>query len=70
MAGELLAITGATGFVGQAVLEYAARAGIEVRALARRPQEARAGVEWVQGDIPNYPNQDDSQPTDWHQTRD
>lgn len=51
MAAELLAITGATGFVGQAVLEYAARAGIEVRALARRPQEARAGVEWVQGDL-------------------
>ncbi|MFM6832561.1 MAG: NAD-dependent epimerase/dehydratase family protein [Novosphingobium sp.] len=51
MAAELLAITGATGFVGQAVLEFAARAGIEVRALARRPQEARAGVEWVQGDL-------------------
>jgi uncharacterized protein YbjT (DUF2867 family) len=51
MPAELLAITGATGFVGQAVLEYAARAGIEVRALARRPQEARAGVEWVQGDL-------------------
>lgn len=51
MAAELLAITGATGFVGQAVLEYAARAGIEVRALTRRPQEARAGVEWVQGDL-------------------
>lgn len=51
MAAELLAITGATGFVGQAVLEYAALAGIEVRALTRRPQEARAGVEWVQGDL-------------------
>lgn len=51
MAAELLAITGATGFVGQAVLDYAARAGIEVRALARRPQDARAGVEWVQGDL-------------------
>lgn len=51
MAAELLAITGATGFVGQAVLDQAARAGIEVRALARRPQEARAGVEWVQGDL-------------------
>lgn len=51
MAAELLAITGATGFVGQAVLDFAARAGIEVRALARRPQEARAGVEWVQGDL-------------------
>lgn len=51
MAAELLAITGATGFVGQAVLDLAGRAGIEVRALARRPQEARAGVEWVQGDL-------------------
>lgn len=51
MAGELLAITGATGFVGQAVLDHAARAGLEVRALARRPQEPRAGVEWVQGDL-------------------
>ena len=51
MAAELLAITGATGFVGQSVLEFAARAGIEVRALARRPQEARVGVEWVQGDL-------------------
>lgn len=51
MPAELLAITGATGFVGQAVLDYAARSGLEVRALARRPQEARAGVEWVQGDL-------------------
>ena len=48
---ELLAITGATGFVGQAVLDIATREGLEVRALARRPQEARAGVEWVQGDL-------------------
>ncbi|MDF8333306.1 NAD-dependent epimerase/dehydratase family protein [Novosphingobium cyanobacteriorum] len=51
MAHELLAVTGATGFVGQSVLEYAARQGFEVRALARRPQEARSGVEWVQGDL-------------------
>jgi nucleoside-diphosphate-sugar epimerase len=51
MAHELLAVTGATGFVGQSVLEYAVRQGFEVRALARRPQEARAGVEWVQGDL-------------------
>ena len=44
-------MTGATGFVGQSVLEYAGRQGFEVRALARRPQAARAGVEWVQGDL-------------------
>lgn len=49
--GELLAVTGATGFVGQAVLEIASRAGLDVRALTRRPQPAREGVEWVQGDL-------------------
>ena len=48
---ELLAITGATGFVGQAVLDAAAAAGVDVRALTRRRQEPRAGVEWVQGDL-------------------
>ena len=46
-----LAVTGATGFVGQALLDRAAEAGLEVRALARSPQEARAGVEWVAGDL-------------------
>lgn len=50
-ASELIAITGATGFVGSAVLDAAAKIGLDVRALARRPQEARAGVEWVQGDL-------------------
>lgn len=51
MGADLLALTGATGFVGQAVLDLARRQGLEVRALARRPQEPRAGVEWVQGDL-------------------
>ena len=50
---DLLAITGATGFVGQAVLDAAAAAGLDVRALTRRRQKARAGVEWVQGDLDN-----------------
>ncbi|WP_353231014.1 NAD-dependent epimerase/dehydratase family protein [Novosphingobium sp.] len=47
----LLAVTGATGFVGHAMLEAAAAAGLDVRALARRRQEPRSGVEWVQGDL-------------------
>ncbi|MBS0477657.1 MAG: NAD(P)-dependent oxidoreductase [Proteobacteria bacterium] len=46
-----LAVTGATGFVGQALLDRAAQAGIDVRALARRAQNPRAGVEWVAGDL-------------------
>lgn len=46
-----IAVTGATGFVGQALLDRAARAGVEVRALTRRPQEPRPGVEWVKGDL-------------------
>lgn len=47
----ILAITGATGFVGSAVLAEALGQGHQVRALARRDQPARAGVEWVRGDL-------------------
>lgn len=46
-----LAITGATGFVGSAVLAAALADGHRVRALARRPQAEAAGVEWVRGDL-------------------
>jgi UDP-glucose 4-epimerase len=44
----LLAVTGATGFVGRRVL---ALAGRPVRALTRRPQPPQPGVEWVLGDL-------------------
>ena len=47
----MVAITGATGFVGQAVLEQAAVQGLAIRALARKPQPPRAGVEWIAGDL-------------------
>ena len=46
-----IAITGGTGFVGQAVLDEAGRRGLAVRALARREQAPRAHVEWVRGDL-------------------
>lgn len=45
----ILAITGATGFVGGALVERAQSAGHSVRALTRRPQRARDGVTWVEG---------------------
>lgn len=44
----MLAITGATGFVGRQVLALANR---PVRALTRRPQPPVPGVEWVIGDL-------------------
>ncbi|MFM7379261.1 MAG: NAD-dependent epimerase/dehydratase family protein [Erythrobacter sp.] len=47
----ILAITGATGFVGSAVLDEALKQGHKIRALARREQAPRAGVEWVRGDL-------------------
>lgn len=49
-----IAITGGTGFVGQALIDRAEQAGIAVRALARRPQTARAGVEWIAGDLADH----------------
>lgn len=52
---SLLAITGATGFVGSAVLDAALVAGHRVRALARREQAVRDGIEWVRGDLADIP---------------
>ncbi len=46
-----IAVTGAPGFVGQAVLDEAARQNIPVKALTRREQAPREGVEWVRGDL-------------------
>ena len=46
-----IAVTGSTGFVGQALLDRAEQEGMPVKALARRPQDARSGVEWVRGDL-------------------
>ena len=48
---SLIAVTGATGFVGQALLDLATARGLAVRALARQPQKPRPGVEWIAGDL-------------------
>jgi len=47
----ILALTGATGFVGTALLDRALAAGYGVRALTRRPQPPRGGVTWIEGDL-------------------
>src|SRR5258706_16003005 len=46
-----IAVTGATGFVGQALLDIAGAAGVRLRALTRKPQRPREGVEWIAGDL-------------------
>jgi nucleoside-diphosphate-sugar epimerase len=48
-----IAITGATGFVGQAFLDAVEKEGLEVRALTRRGTAERRGVEWLRGDLHN-----------------
>ncbi len=45
----ILAITGATGFVGGHLLDRALGEGHTVRALTRRAQPPREGVTWVEG---------------------
>lgn len=51
MSGPLVALTGATGFVGKATLAALARAGAHVRALARTLPRERGAAEWVEGEL-------------------
>lgn len=46
-----IALTGATGFVGHAVLDAALAGGYAVRALTRREQPDREHVQWVLGEM-------------------
>jgi UDP-glucose 4-epimerase len=52
---KIVALTGATGFVGRVALDRLLAAGSHVRALTRRDQPKKAGVTWVHGalDIPD-----------------
>lgn len=51
---QIVAVTGATGYVGRFVVDELQRQGVHIRALAR-PRSARAGyaapIEWVEGDL-------------------
>ena len=46
-----LALTGGTGFVGQAVLDLLEDSGERVRVLARKVPENRRGFRWVDGSL-------------------
>lgn len=56
--GPLVAVTGATGFIGRQLVEELIEAGYSVRALARRlPREGIArhdGVSWVMGALDDH----------------
>lgn len=49
----LIAITGATGFVGQMVCDLARERGDALRALARTVPGDRVDVEWIEGSLEN-----------------
>lgn len=53
MNGRVLALTGATGFVGQSLMALALEGGWHVRALTRSPRPERAGVTWIAGALDN-----------------
>ncbi|MFT8736848.1 MAG: NAD(P)H-binding protein [Zymomonas mobilis] len=46
-----IALTGGTGFIGGHVFNNTAGRGIGIKALTRRPQPARPGVEWIRGSL-------------------
>jgi len=46
-----VALTGATGFIGTALLDRLAAAGHEVRALTRRPRPPHGNTRWIPGDL-------------------
>jgi nucleoside-diphosphate-sugar epimerase len=49
--GQLIALTGGTGFLGGHVIESLLSAGYEIKALTRRPQDDRDNVTWVEGSL-------------------
>ena len=48
-----IALTGATGFVGNHLLNELISQGYQVNALTRRPQQPRQNVNWILGDLSN-----------------
>lgn len=51
----ILALTGATGFVGSHLVDRALASGHGVYALARKPQPPRDGVTWITGALDDAP---------------
>ncbi|HEU4855519.1 MAG TPA: NAD(P)-dependent oxidoreductase [Nitrosospira sp.] len=48
-----VAVTGATGFIGGALVRALIKEGWKVRALTRRPQPDTESTQWIEGDLDN-----------------
>ena len=48
-----VAVTGATGFIGGALLRALVKEGWKVRALTRRPRPDTESTQWIEGDLDN-----------------
>ena len=51
MSGSTVAVTGATGFIGQLLVQSLIRDGWKVRALTRTPRVSDESIEWITGDL-------------------
>ena len=50
---ESVAVTGATGFIGGALVRALIKEGWNVRALTRRPRPDDESLQWIEGDLDN-----------------
>ncbi|NOZ42447.1 MAG: NAD(P)-dependent oxidoreductase [Alphaproteobacteria bacterium] len=52
---KIIAVTGATGFVGKHLVRALVAHGFQVRALTRRPMPPSSNITWIAGDLENRP---------------
>ncbi|HEV7930469.1 MAG TPA: NAD-dependent epimerase/dehydratase family protein, partial [Nitrosospira sp.] len=53
MSGSWVAVTGATGFIGRALLQSLIEQGWKIKALTRYPQADDESTQWIEGDLDN-----------------
>ena len=51
MSESTVAVTGATGFIGQLLIHSLIRDGWKIRALTRTPRVSNESIEWITGDL-------------------
>jgi nucleoside-diphosphate-sugar epimerase len=53
MSGSWVAVTGATGFIGHALLQSLIERGWKIKALTRYPRADNESTQWIEGDLDN-----------------